>query len=124
MRKPVLFALTLAVAGGALAPAAADAQYGRGPYERGPVYAAPAYPGPYGRDGYAYDRGYGYDRARAWRRCRAGDGGTIIGAIAGGLLGSGVAGRGDHALGAVLGAAGGALAGRAIERSDCPGWRR
>jgi hypothetical protein len=76
-----------------------------------------------------YDRRYAQDRyARTYyggryynhygRRC-SGSTGTIIGAIAGGLLGSGVAGRGDHTLGAILGAGAGALAGRAIDRSDC-----
>ena len=52
------------------------------------------------------------------RRC-SGTTGTILGAIAGGLLGSSVAGRGDHALGAIIGAGAGALAGRAIDRNDC-----
>jgi hypothetical protein len=52
------------------------------------------------------------------QRC-SGSTGTIIGAIAGGLLGNQVAGRGDGTLGAILGAGAGALAGRAIDRSDC-----
>lgn len=81
-----------------------------------------------------YDRGY-YDNGRSYRgesynsyrarqKCNDGDGGTIIGAIAGGLLGRGIAGRGDHVLGTVLGAGAGALAGRAIDRSDRPGYCR
>lgn len=78
--------------------------------------------------GYPQQRGYrsynGYDRRYHARRCRDGDGGTIIGAIAGGLLGSSVAGRGDHLLGGVLGAGAGALAGRAIDRSDRPNYCR
>ncbi|MEG3089148.1 glycine zipper 2TM domain-containing protein [Sphingomonas sp. PB4P5] len=56
-------------------------------------------------------------------RCDA-VGGTVIGAIAGGLLGNSVAGRGDRTLGAVLGAGAGALAGRAIDRSDDPRYCR
>ena len=57
------------------------------------------------------------------RRCNN-DAGTIIGAIAGGLLGNGIAGRGDRTLGTVLGAGAGALAGRAIDRSDDPRYCR
>lgn len=97
------------------------------------------------RDGY-YGRGY-YDRdwrddrrdwredRRDWRRDRRADrryyrnnyrcrdegtGGLVVGAIAGGLLGNEVAGRGDRAVGTILGGAVGALAGRAIDRSDRP----
>ncbi len=44
--------------------------------------------------------------------------GLLIGGLAGGLLGNEVAGRGDRTVGAVLGAGVGALAGRAIDRSD------
>jgi len=63
-----------------------------------------------GRSGYAYAGG---------RRCYdKGNGGLAIGAIAGGLLGNAVAGRGDKTLGTVLGAAGGGLLGRSIDRSD------
>jgi len=50
------------------------------------------------------------------RRCSNGSTGTIIGAIAGGLLGSEIAGRGDRTVGAIIGGAAGALAGRAIDR--------
>lgn len=87
---------------------------------------------------YGYDQRYRGDRRynnnRNYRndrryynnqRCKDGDGGTVIGAVAGGLLGHQVAGRGDRTLGAVLGAGVGALAGRAIDRSDPPaGCRR
>lgn len=90
----------------------------------------------YGYDrGYAYNNGYNdgryyqsrdYDRRayndrRYYRseRCDKGTGGTIIGAIAGGLLGHEVVGRrGDKTAGAIIGAGVGALAGRAIDRSD------
>ena len=91
-----------------------------------------------------YDRGYGYNngyynngryhandrydrrynnnyRNRYYRseRCDKGTGGTIIGAIAGGLLGHEVVGRrGDKTAGTIVGAGVGALAGRAIDRSD------
>lgn len=89
----------------------------RGDYYRG-------YRGDYYRDGYyrggdRYYRGY-----RGGYRCRDnGTGGTIIGAIAGGLLGnevgrgSGRYGRGDGTAGAIIGAGVGALAGRAIDRN-------
>lgn len=69
----------------------------------------------------------GYDRRpvrynqnfRGQNRCYdEGKGGTVIGAIAGGLLGNTVAGRGDGLLGTVIGGGVGALAGRAIDRSD------
>ncbi len=51
------------------------------------------------------------------RRCDKGTGGTIVGAIAGGLLGSRVAGYGNRTEGAILGGAVGAVAGRAIDRN-------
>jgi uncharacterized protein YcfJ len=64
-------------------------------------------------------RGKYYNSRRANERCRdKGNGGLAIGAIAGGLLGHEVAGRGDRTLGTVIGAGAGALAGRAIDRSD------
>ena len=70
-----------------------------------------------------------YDnRYRGYRndRCKDGDGGTVIGAIAGGLLGNQVVGRyGDKTLGTLLGGAVGAVAGRSIDRADPPrGCRR
>jgi len=60
-------------------------------------------------------RGYAYDQ-----RCRDnGTGGTIIGAIAGGLLGHEVVGRrGDKTAGVLIGGAVGAVAGRAIDKAD------
>jgi uncharacterized protein YcfJ len=61
-----------------------------------------------------------YQRERAYseRRCNKGTGGTIIGAIAGGLLGHEVVGRrGDKTVGVIIGAGVGALAGRAIDRA-------
>ncbi len=88
-----------------------------------PVSAASAQRGYYGGydRGYAYDRGYrddrvyrgdrGYYRDRGYaRRCNDGTTGTVLGAIAGGLLGRTIDTRGDRTLGTVLGAGAGALA--------------
>ena len=67
----------------------------------------------------SYDRGRGNYAYGGGRRCYdKGNGGLAIGAIAGGLLGNAVAGRGDKTLGTVLGAAGGGLLGRSVDRSD------
>mgnify|MGYP001950623457 FL=1 len=78
-------------------------------------------------DGY-YDRRQSrsrYDRRTHYRqRCDRGRGGTVIGAVAGGLLGNEVARRGDKTIGTILGAAVGAVAGRAIDKSDDPCRRR
>jgi len=49
--------------------------------------------------------------------------GTILGGIAGAVLGSAIAGRGSHGAGAVIGGIGGAVAGNAIAGSNdhpCP----
>jgi uncharacterized protein YcfJ len=102
------------------APAMAQSRYDRGyygDYNRG---------GYYDRDGYRSYRGYDrqYRNYRARQKCRDGDGGTIIGAIAGGLLGNSIAGRGDRTVGTIIGGGVGALAGRAIDRSDRPGYCR
>ena len=125
LKQLSLVGAALAMTAGAVVPLApAQAQrYGYG-YSDG-----------YNRGGYynGYDRGYrsyrGYDRSYRgynyrYRKCQDGDGGTIVGAIAGGLLGNTVAGRGDRTLGTILGAGVGALAGRAIDRSDRPGYCR
>ncbi|MFA5962751.1 MAG: glycine zipper 2TM domain-containing protein [Sphingomonas sp.] len=135
-KKLSLTGAALAMGATALIPAtpAAAQSYGRH-YERGDDgrYGDPyqgGYRGGYDQRGYDqrryYDqRGYnGYNRNRYRDQCRKGDTGTIIGAIAGGLLGNSIAGRGDRTLGAVLGAGAGALAGRAIERSDRPDYCR
>lgn len=115
----------LLMGAGALAPAAADAQR-YGGYDRG--YST-GYYGGYDRGGYnGYRDGYhdyrGYDRGYYRDRCNSGTGGTIIGAIAGGLLGRTIDTRGDRTLGTVLGAGAGALAGNAIGRSGNPGYCR
>jgi uncharacterized protein YcfJ len=51
------------------------------------------------------------------QRCSNGTTGTIVGAIAGGLLGRTIDSRGDRTLGTVLGGVGGAVAGNAVEKS-------
>ena len=65
---------------------------------------------------YYNDRRYNY-RDNRYRNCRSGSTGTVLGAVAGGLLGRTIDTRGDRTLGTVLGAGGGALAGRAIDRN-------
>ncbi|HEY1124476.1 MAG TPA: glycine zipper 2TM domain-containing protein [Sphingobium sp.] len=52
--------------------------------------------------------------------CKRSDGstGTIVGAIAGGVLGNIIAPGGSKTLGTVLGAAGGAIAGNAIDKNN------
>lgn len=52
--------------------------------------------------------------------CKRSDGttGTIIGGLAGGVLGNIIAPGGSKTLGTILGAGGGALAGRAIDRNN------
>ena len=123
MLKPLsLAAAALAMTASALVPtAAADAQR----YDRQGYAYDQAYRDGYNRDAREYrGRDRSYQAYRARQKCNDGDGGTIVGAIAGGLLGHTVAGRGDHLLGTVLGGAAGALAGRAIDRSDRPGYCR
>ena len=129
----VALSLGLAAAGGiAATPAMARGQHDYRPgdyyrgYERGGYYGADrGY-----RDYRRYDRYDRYDRDdyrryRGYRsnhyryNCRDnGTGGAIIGAIAGGLLGNEVAGRGDRTTGAVVGAAVGAVAGHAIDKGN------
>ncbi len=66
-----------------------------------------------------YDREDRYDRGYRGDRCNKGTGGTIIGAIAGGLLGHEIVGRrGDKTAGVIIGAGVGALTGRALDRSS------
>ncbi len=69
------------------------------------------------RRDYRRDRNY-RNSYRGNSRCDNGTGGTIIGAVAGGLLGNEVARRGNKTEGSIIGAAVGALAGRAIDKSD------
>jgi uncharacterized protein YcfJ len=116
--------LSAAVAGAALTamPAAAEAQSRYGNYDRyGYNQSYRDYRHDqrrYSRNQYnrrAYDRGY-YNHYG--QRC-SGTTGTIIGAIAGGLLGRAIDGGRDRTAGTIIGGVAGALAGRSIDRSDC-----
>ena len=101
---------------GMAAPAAAQPGYYNGGYD--------AYSASYDRDHRRYDRydrrGDRYDRRdyRNDRQCDNGTGGTVIGAIAGGLAGHEIAGRGDKTVGTIIGGAVGAIAGRAIDKGN------
>lgn len=72
------------------------------------------------RRDYRNDRRYYNNRYdnRRYRQCDNGTGGTIIGAVAGGLAGHEIAGRGDRTVGTIIGGAVGALAGRAIDKGN------
>jgi len=130
--KKLSIALALAATtAGAVAPAQADRgnhygwsnhdrydeRYDR--YERGDRYDGDRNYDRYGRDVRVQYRGDN----RSYRddyRCQRSDGaaGTILGAIAGGLIGSSVAGRhGDKTAGVIIGGAVGAVAGRAIDKN-------
>jgi len=84
-----------------------------------------------GRPGYAHDRGrngeYRLGRNDHIYRdhdgryyCKKPDGttGTIVGGLAGGVLGNVIAPDGSKTLGTIIGAVGGAVAGRAIDRGE------
>jgi hypothetical protein len=118
------------VAAALLAPTAVSAQnyYGQSYADgAGPARDRDGYPrAGSGRDGNARD-GYHQDRPpppprrayRARERCDNGNVGTILGAIAGGLLGNAAIGRhGNHAAGTLAGAGAGALVGHSADR-DC-----
>lgn len=111
----ILSAAAIATVGSAMAPVAAEAQR----YDRGNRYERQYNDRVYRDNGRNYRNNY-----RARQKCADGDGGTIVGALAGGLLGNTIAGRGDRTLGTILGAVGGGVAGRAIDRSDRPGYCR
>lgn len=117
-------AATVTIGGMAATPAAA--QDGRGYYQRD--Y----------RDGYRNDRGYRGDRGYRreyrgndrnyryrdnYRRCSSGTTGTILGAVAGGLLGGeigrGSSYRGRSTTGTIIGAGAGALLGREVDGGNC-----
>ena len=117
-QKLMLAGAALAMGTVAIAPTDAAAQrYYGDRYERG--YERQQYRG-YDRRAYrGYDRRYSRNQ-----RCDSGTTGTIVGAIAGGLLGRTIDSRGDRALGTVLGGVGGALAGNAIGKSNNPRYCR
>ncbi|MEP4895581.1 glycine zipper 2TM domain-containing protein [Parasphingorhabdus sp.] len=83
-------------------------------YRRGDYYRDDRYYDRRDRRYYREKRRYRNDRRR-YRGCDRGTGGTIIGAIAGGLLGNEVSRRGNKTEGTIIGGAVGALAGRAID---------
>jgi hypothetical protein len=131
MFKTLTLGAVAALSATVAVPATAEAQPYYGGYHGSPYYQDVGYRDHhryYGHRGYRGDRGYyrggrGYYGGRHGYRGRGycrdkGNGGTVIGAIAGGLLGNQVAGRGDRTVGTVVGAGVGALAGRAIDR-DC-----
>ncbi len=118
-KKLTLVGAALATVATGIAPTAASAQGWRGDrYER--EYRGDRYREYRGDRGYYNDRNY---RNRA-RGCENGDGGTVIGAIAGGLLGNQIGGNGNRLLGTILGGGAGALAGRAIDKADAPRYCR
>lgn len=125
MKKSIftaMFAASVTLGGIAATPAAAaPAQdYGRGYYQRD--YRDGYYD--QRRGGYRQDyRGYrGRDRNH-YRRCSSGTTGTVLGAVAGGLLGGevgrGSSWRGRSTTGTIIGAGLGALAGREIDGGNC-----
>ncbi len=129
--KKLIAALSLGVVsltGVAATPALArHHEYRPGDYYRGYDYSRGGYDDRYYRRGnygddyrrteYRRDRGY-YDRDWNYRCRDEGKGGAVIGAIAGGLLGSAVTERGSKTTGTVVGAAVGAVTGHLIDKSD------
>ena len=131
MRKPII-----AIAALAMLPlgACASDNYGGG-YgydrpgqhrpDRGPGYGRPGDRDRPGRPGRRHlgDNDHIYRDRDGRYYCKRDDGttGTIVGALAGGVLGNVIAPGGSKTLGTILGGAGGALAGRAIDRNniDC-----
>ena len=89
-------------------------RHGYREYRRGDYYPNARYDRRAYRDQRRF-RDSRYRDDRRYRGCDRGTGGTIIGAIAGGLLGNEVARRGDKTVGTIIGGAAGALAGRAID---------
>ncbi len=86
-------------------------------YRRAPVRYAYRDDRPYYDQG-GYERGYHGPVSYGYRCQGSGTTGTIVGALAGGLLGNGLVDRGNRTLGTLLGGGAGALAGRAIDRSN------
>ncbi|WP_150291929.1 glycine zipper 2TM domain-containing protein [Sphingobium estronivorans] len=115
MRTPLLAAMLLALP---LTACVTDGDGGRYGYDR------PGRHDGYGRHRHGGrqigDNDYIYRDNDGRYYCKRDDGttGTIVGAIAGGVLGNVIAPGGSKTLGTILGGAGGALAGRAIDKSD------
>ncbi len=122
-RTFIAFGAALALGAGTIAATPAQARdnwNSHGRYDQRYDRQVRDYRGYDNRVRYQYDnRGYRYNE-RYNERCRSdGAAGTIIGAIAGGLLGNSVVGRnGDKTAGTIIGGAVGAVAGRAIDKSD------
>nr|WP_087576312.1 glycine zipper 2TM domain-containing protein [Sphingomonas sp. CDS-1] len=110
MRTPLLAAALLALP---LTACVSDGDGNRYGYDR-PTYGQRTSGRPIGDNDYIYRDNDG----RYY--CKRDDGttGTIVGAIAGGVLGNIIAPGGSKTLGTILGGAGGALAGRAIDKND------
>ena len=119
-KQITLAAAALAMGGAALVPATpAAAQRYENRYDRG--YYGDRYQDRYYNDGRYYDRSR--SDYRRYKKCKnQGTAGTIIGAIAGGLLGRSVTSH--NTTGTIVGGAAGALAGRAIDRADRPEYCR
>jgi outer membrane lipoprotein SlyB len=110
MRTPLIAAALLALPLAACTNGYGDRYGYNGPSRAGTVYS--------GRT--LGENDYIYRDADGRYYCKRDDGttGTIVGAIAGGILGNIIAPGGSKTLGTILGAGGGALAGRAIDRND------
>lgn len=132
--RPIVLATAIA-ASTLIAGCSSTGGYGSDPRYRG--YSAydynrpdPSYGGYDAGRYYVDDQRYRERRLRANDRvyrgqdgryyCRRNDGttGLLVGAVAGGVLGNIIAGGGSQTLGTLLGAAGGALAGRQIDRNN------
>jgi outer membrane lipoprotein SlyB len=112
MRKPFFAAAVLAIM-----PLSACATYGDrgGGYDWSRDYRSGSYePYALSRDDEIYRGGDG----RYYCKRRDGTVGLVVGAGVGGLLGNLIAPRGSKTLGTILGAAGGAAVGYAIERGE------
>jgi hypothetical protein len=141
MFKKITLAAAVAATALTMVPGAAEARgryYNDGYYSQGysQGYGQGYYGNAYNR-GYSsnYNRGYGNnyygrtyrDYSNGYRRC-SGTTGTIVGGVAGALLGREIARSGSRGYyrrggggttGAILGGALGALAGRAVDKSSC-----
>ncbi|MES2444099.1 MAG: glycine zipper 2TM domain-containing protein [Pseudomonadota bacterium] len=125
-------AMGMSVLATGLAATPASAQRAHGYVQQDSYYEDDGYQRDY-RDQRGYERGYQRDyrddgyrgqprHYRSNQRCRSGSTGTILGAVAGALLG-GEIGRGNgyrrSGTGTVVGAGAGALIGREIDRGNC-----